>query len=929
MRLLLFFFAALTAAAAARAQTPPAQTPTAPAAAALAPAPPQAGQTVCGQPVPAPRTLPPAGSGPVVYQIVPCFEKQGGYSTVEANTYLYYIEMKSRISNSQTGRWVPYDESVEQVIREDFKRLWATNFLDDLAIRVEDYRFTNGVIGKLVVYDMEERQRVKIVDYEGLKKVDQSKIEEKLKEKSITIRLDSFIDPGLIKRVTTVVRELYAAEGYQFAEITPEIKNVEGGTKLVHVTFHVTEGPKVKIEEIDFVGNKAIADGKLSRKMKENKQKGFFGFITGGGTYKEDKFAEDAQLITDYYRDEGYIMAQVGQPQMKTLEDSKDGKTRWVQLQVPITEGKQYAVGDFKFEGNKVVNSEALRPLFRVEGGEVYSQKKVKKGLEKAQELYGSGGYFEFTAYPDLQPRDEPKEGAPDGANGPPSPSGPPAPAATDGAAPPVTAKNGMPLVDVTMRVDEGKQYFVNRITFTGNTTTRDNVIRRELRVVEAGVFNTQALKDSVKRLNQLGYFKPLEGEAVDVQKTPNADNKVDIGLKFEEQNRNQLTFGAGVSQFDGFFGQLSFQTSNFLGRGETFSATAQQGNRAKNYQLAFTEPFLFDRPMTAGVDIFAREIRYEGQFTQASLGGNMVFGFQVMPYARMFMNYSLEQVEVKDLNPLYRDPLVLDGNPFLADSLLIGEGGKRIISKLGPSFVYNTVDHPIFPTSGTRYTLSMDWAGLGGNTNFVNPRAEGIWYKPIGAKRRTSIGLRAQGEYIKPYGSTIALPIFERLFLGGEYSMRGFDLRSVGPRDPTTGLVLGGNKSLLFNVEYLITIAGPVRLVLFYDAGQVRALGENLSWKMPITNITYPGALIPDPSDFYQIPGNPYLPPFPPELTSLGEMSAFKTSTGAEIRFFMPVLNVPFRLIFAANPSRGGVLDNNLQPEKKWKFRFAVGSTF
>ncbi len=724
MRVLLFFFAALTAAVAVHAQTPPPVAQPQPAAALQAPATPAqapaaaTGQTVCGQPIPAPRTLPPDGSSPVVYQVVPCFEKQGGFPVVEANTYLYYIQLRPSVS----GRWVSYDESTEQIIREDFKRLWATNFLDDLAIRVEDYKFPNGVIGKLVVYDMEERQRVKIVDYEGLGKVDQSKIEEALKEKSINIRLDSFIDPGLIRRVTGVVRELYAAEGYQFAEVKPEIKDVEGGTKLVHVTFHVTEGPKVKIEEIDFVGNIAIADGKLSRKMKENKQKGFFGFITGGGTYKEDKFAEDAQLITDFYRDEGYILAQVGQPQMKTLEDSADGKTRWIQLMVPITEGKRYAVGDFKFEGNKVVNSEALRPLFKIEAGEVYSQKKVKKGLEKAQEVYGSGGYFEFTAYPDLQPRDQPRNGDEPGAAGPPSP-GPPSPGAAP-AAVATTAKDGTPLVDVTMRVDEGKQYFINRITFTGNTTTRDNVIRRELRIVEAAPFNTMALKDSVKRLNQLGYFKPLEGEAVDVQKTPNADNKVDIGLKFEEQNRNQLTFGAGVSQFDGFFGQLSFQTSNFLGRGETFSVTAQQGNRAKNYQVAFTEPFLFDRPMTAGIDIFSREIRYEGQFTQASVGGNLVFGFQVMPYARMFVNYSLERVEVKDLNPLYRDPLVLAGNPFLADSLLIGEGGKRIISKIAPSFVYNTVDHPIFPTAGKRFSLSFDWAGFGGNTNFVNPRA-------------------------------------------------------------------------------------------------------------------------------------------------------------------------------------------------------------
>ena len=422
MRVLLFFFAALTAAVAVHAQTPPPAAQPQPAPALQTPAtpaqPPAAatGQTVCGQPVPAPRALPPDGSGPVVYQVVPCFEKQGGFPVVEANTYLYYIQLRPSVG----GRWVSYDESTEQMIREDFKRLWATNFLDDLAIRVEDYKFSNGVIGKLVVYDMEERQRVKIVDYEGLEKVDQSKIEEALKEKNINIRLDSFIDPGLIRRVTGVVRELYAAEGYQFAEVRPEIKDVEGGTKLVHVTFHVTEGPKVKISDVDFVGNQAIADSKLSRKMKENKEKGFFGFITGGGTYKEDKFAEDAQLITDFYRDEGYIMAQVGQPQMKTLEDSADGKTRWIQLMVPITEGKKYAVGDFKFEGNKVVNSEALRPLFKIEAGETYSQKKVKKGLEKAQEVYGSGGYFEFTAYPDLQPRDQPRNGDEPGAAGPP-----------------------------------------------------------------------------------------------------------------------------------------------------------------------------------------------------------------------------------------------------------------------------------------------------------------------------------------------------------------------------------------------------------------------------------------------------------------------------------------------------------------------------
>ena len=891
--------AVLGAAAAARAQTPGTGAD-------------QAGEfvtNVCGQAVPPPSKLPPDGSPPVVYLIWPCFEKQGGSPYIEAFTYLYHIEMDSRVSQPGSDKWVPWDDSMEQVLLDDFKRLWATNFLDDLSVEVLDYRFENGVIGKIILYDMEERERVKIVDYDGNAKVDQNKIEERLREKGIAIRLDSFLDQGTIRSVAGVVRELYAEEGYQFAEVDPEIKPLEGGDKLVHITFHVTEGPKVRIRDVDFIGNEAVSDRKLQGKMKENKERGFFGFITGGGTYKEDMFAEDAQAIIEYYRDEGYIAAQVGQPELKIIDDSADGSTRWVQLRIPVTEGRRYRIGNFTFDGNTVVRDEVLRPLFKVKEGDYYSHKKITKAFEKARELYGAGGYYEFTPYPDLQPRDMP-------ANGPEADAGPSA------------AANGPPIVDVTIRVDEGEQYYVNRITFVGNTTTRDHVVRRELNLVEAGVFNTEALKMSIRRLNQLGYFKPLEGEAISVEKTPDTNNRVDVRFTLEEQNRNQLTFGAGVSQFDGFFGQLSFQTSNFLGRGETFSVTAQRGYRAKNYQVAFTEPFLFDRPMTAGIDLYHRELRYISQFTQQSTGGNLVYGFRVSNYARMFVNYSYEQVKVKDLNPLYRDPRILQGNPFLQDSLLIGEGGQRTISKIGPSYVFNTVDHPIFPTSGTRYTLNMDFAGIGGNTNFVNPRGEGIWYFPLNQTRRHALGFRVAGEYIAPYGSTTDLPLFERLFLGGEYSIRGFDIRSVGPRDPVTGLVLGGNKSLLFNAEYLLNIAGPVRLVLFADAGQVRDRGESFGWKEDIIEQQSPGSLTPAPFDPFQV-GNPFLSPFPIDNVKVGERDAFKTSIGAEVRFFMPVLNVPFRLIFAMNPSRGGVLDNNLLPEKKFKFRFAVGSTF
>ena len=229
------------------------------------------------------------------------------------------------------------------------------------------------------------------------------------------------------------------------------------------------------------------------------------------------------------------------------------------------------------------------------------------------------------------------------------------------------------------------------------------------MRLYENSVFNSEALKYSIRRLNQLGYFKALEGPPRDVtiDKTPNQESKVDVRMQLEEQNRNQLSFGAGVSQFEGFFGQLSFQTANFLGRGESLTVSLMAGARAQNYTLAFTEPFLFDRNVTGGLNLFRNEVRYINQFTQQSLGGALTFGFPIgRGFTRMFTNYRYERVRVTEINDVYNDPLLLLRNPFLRDSLLIGAGGERIISRVTPSLVYNTVDQPIFPTTGRRFTV-------------------------------------------------------------------------------------------------------------------------------------------------------------------------------------------------------------------------------
>ncbi len=837
----------------------------------------------------------------------------------------------------------------------DFKRLWATNFLDDLSVEVTDHTFPNGTVGKMVVYHMEERERIKIVDYrdsdgESISIIKRTDIDEKLRERSIELRLDSFRDDATIRRIEGVLRELMAEKGFSNAEVNHTVAPVAGGPKLINVTFVVGEGPKLKIRDVEFVGNEAIEDGTLQRKIKENKPKNpFYGWISGGGTYKEAMFEEDAAKVVEYYQNRGYPQARVGNPEVKTLEDSKDGKTRWIQLRIPVTEGERYRMGDLRFEGNKLVRSEGLRTLYDLQPGDWYSRKKLQDGNKKAQEIYGGAGYMEFTPFPMMTFSDDP--------NRPETTLAAQVPAALAEVAAATPAANrptdNAPTVDVTMRIDEGPQYFVNRITFTGNTTTRDNVIRREMRLVEGGIFNTEALKYSVRRLNQLGYFKELKGDDRDMQveKTPNKENNVDVTLKFEEQNRNQLTFGAGVSQYEGFFGQLGFQTSNFLGRGESLTLSMQAGDRAQNYQLAFTEPFLFDRNITGGFDIYKRSLQYIGYYTQKSTGGNLIFGFPVADFSRMFLNYSYETVKMTDLNEALIDTScilrptgcsiissvsdlsqltptqieVLRRNPFVYDSLLIGQGGQRSVSKVVPSFVHNTVDNPIFPNTGKRLTASIDLAVLGGNTQFYKPRAEAIFF--FRHLPRTSVGFRALAEYISPVGKTEFLPVFERLFLGGEYSVRGFDIRSIGPSVPGSFVVLGGNKSLLFNAEYLISIMSQVRIVAFFDAGQVKDFGDSFSWMEPLLEVRVPN--VPPLTDPFAT--SSLVDPNTPgaETIEVGQTHAFKTSTGIELRFFMPVLNVPFRLIYAWNPSRGGVLDNNLQPAKSTVFRFAVGTTF
>ena len=490
--------------------------------------------TLCGQPVPAPAQLPPAGSGPLVYVLGLCFSTQSNQSAVEPETYLYYLRL--RPSRPSQREWVAFDDSTRETIKEDFRRLWATGFLDDLKIEATDYTFANGVVGKIVTYHLEERARVRLVKYEGAGDLEQTKIDESLREHGAEIKLDAFLDQGVIRRARTVLRDLLAEKGFAAAEVSSAIEPIAGSGKLVSLVFNVTRGPKLVIRDVAFIGNRAVPDSDLGKVLKNNRPQGLLSLVTSRGAYNETTFADDAQRVEDHYRNQGYVAVRVGQPEVRTLDDSADGKTRFVQLRIPVYEGRRYRVGTIGFEGQTIVRTEALQSIFKLKPGAWYRQESIRDGLNKAREIYGSIGHMEFTGYPDLKRRDVPAEG--EGGTTP-----PPEPAA---------AEAGPAIVDVVMRLSEGPRYVINRIAFKGNTITRDDVIRRELNLYEGGVFNTEALKHSVRRLNQLGYFKPLEGSEKDlkVDKANGVADAVDLTFTLEEQNRNQLQFGGGVSQY-------------------------------------------------------------------------------------------------------------------------------------------------------------------------------------------------------------------------------------------------------------------------------------------------------------------------------------------------------------------------------------------
>ncbi len=818
------------------------------------------------------------------------------------------------------------DKYDEESLHRDFMALWNTARFDDIRMEREV-----GKTGWIVRFTVVERRIVRSIKYDGLKSITQSEILDRFKERKVGLSVESQYDPNKIQRARNVLQDYLSERGRQFATVDPEIRQVPPSS--LELTFKVNEGPKVKVHEITFDGNNTFKPLYLKRAMKNLHGIGIPYSIYAedlfSKTYDSTKLEEDQQRIEEFYKDNGYFTAHTTGSKVQVV-DTGGGKWRLplvlsnsrgkgANIHISIEEGRLYHLNNINFIGVKLFRTPEtlMRPVFQMSSGDVFSTSKLRKGFEELRKLYGNFGYIDFVAEPNIEPV-------------------------------PNTDK-----VDLTLNFDEGKQFFVRRIDFSGNTTTRDKIIRRELLVDEGDIYNTKLWEVSLLRLNQLGYFEVLKAEdAVDIKRDTKTDT-VDITLKVRERGKNSIQLNGGVSGIAGSFIGFSYATNNLLGLGETLSLNSQLGTRQDNVTIGFTEPYFLDRPLQVGVTVFYTRFDYN-QAREASIlsGQNLTSLFSQLgsqnllnyvtnsrgftafiskPLRRTFgrvglsYGYSIQNVttltDAATAYYTYIDFLRINGpNPL--------NGIKQ--SSIIPSYTYNSVNHPITPTAGKSISASIQFSGsfLGGNVNQILPTLDAKYFHRSPLNHKHIIGAHLLGKFVTGYGGKVAPPL-NRFYMGGENDIRGFEIWSISPvayiptsasvpllnndgtprqqkvtlngatsftqvtqSIPSYQLVTpGGDLEGVGNLEYRIPIFGPVILAAFADIGLDRlVLSKQL--KLNADRVSQLDTLFPEAA-------------FPDRAVIAAGTQKIRMSTGLELQVMLPVVNAPFRIYWAYNPMR------------------------
>lgn len=665
------------------------------------------------------------------------------------------VERSAILSAISARAGADYDPAV---IDTDIKALYGMGRFQDIAADVEEI---NGA--KILTYRLVERPLVRRISFKGNDEFSVEKL-----RGLVVVRTPDLYDPAQVEKSIEAIKAAYREDGYHAATVNSDV-DIDSRNEAT-LTFTVNEGDQVLVDIIRFEGNTVFTERQL-RKAIETKERWFLSWLTGRGKFNEDILKDDTERISDLYYDAGYVRVKVRKKSVALIDGD-----RYMEIVLEIEEGPQFSVGDLDIKGDLLKDKSEILNLVLLQRGEVFSRKLLRDSVTALSDLYADQGYAYVNVTPLTQIDSERK------------------------------------LISIVFDVEQGAQVTIDRIDIAGNLKTRDKVIRREMKITEGELFSAKKLKESRRRINNLGFFE--EVNLTNVKGIDDAHMGVNIEVK--ERPTGTFSLGAGYSSVDGIVGQGSISQDNFLGKAWKLNLAGSFGGSSTTYQIGLLDPYFLDMNLALGFDLYNTR-REWNDFTRKSNGGALKLGFPVGEDNRAFFTYRLEQKEITDVDD------------FATQTLKDEEAkGKVLISSLFASITRNTTDYYMDPTTGYVLENSVEFAGLGGDEKFYKYIADYRHFFPFWWD--TVFSIHGQVGYILEVGGQ-EIPIDERFYLGGLRSIRGFKSREVGPYDAANDEYTGGNKEGFFNLEYLFPLVKEAGLkgVVFFDAGN--AWGEDQSF--------------------------------------------------------------------------------------------------
>ncbi|MDR1313410.1 MAG: outer membrane protein assembly factor BamA [Deltaproteobacteria bacterium] len=648
----------------------------------------------------------------------------------------------------------------------DIRRLYSLGYFESVRVETSD---VGG--GKAVHFIVTERPQILVVEFQGNEKYDDEDLADVL---GLRV-MDVASDDRLLQAVANLQR-FYTEKGYSQAKITYELEPAaEGKAKLI---FKISEGGKIYIRDIDFVGNEFYSDWRLSRVIESN-SKGIISFITGSGKLDREKLANDVQLLTVFYNNHGFLQARVGEPEITSGDDPDSYNVTF-----PIVEGRRFKVGEVTLAGDlkEGDDPEKLLKMLKTPGETWFSREVLMEDQNKLLAYYKDKGYFHAEAEPNFgQPTED-------------------------------------DVLDVQFAVAPKNLVYYDRITIVGNEKTRDKVIRRHLEIAEGDLTSQEKLQNSQSNLMRSSFF-----EDVVITPSPSSENQeelLNLRVEVKERPTGSFQIGAGYSNYSSIFGTVRLTQDNLFGYGRRIAMDANVGGSYNLFNLSFTDPWVGDIPLMMGFDIFKSYYEYD-YYRKETMGFSLRAGYPVFERFYLSGSYTWEDVDITDV--------AISSSRYLRDMM-----GKSKNSVFSVSLRRDTRNHFFQPSDGStmRFTAAMATGLLGGQTAYTRYELELAKWVPVPFWRGAALMGHMQLGVLHETKED-GLPVYEKYMLGGINSIRGYDWYEISPRDPITNESIGGEKMGLINVEFSFPILRDSGLfgVFFYDMGNVWTDGQN--WSM------------------------------------------------------------------------------------------------